>query len=81
MTYMEPKPLHQGYIPYIDTAVDDYGTQMDVGLLILEAGDSFTISEPEKEVAVTGFQNQQTHVHLGAVVIHGSVDVGDIALM
>ena len=52
MTYMEPKALHQGYIPYIDTAVDDYGTQMDVGLLILEAGDSFTISEPEKEVAV-----------------------------
>lgn len=52
MTYMEPKPLKRGYIPYIDMAQDDYGTQMDVGLLILEAGDSFVIDEPEKEVAV-----------------------------
>ena len=33
MTYMEPKPLKRGYIPYIDMAQDDYGTQMDVGLL------------------------------------------------
>ena len=58
MTYMEPKPLKSGYIPYIDMAQDDYGTQMDVGLLILEAGDSFTISEPEKEVAVLMWEGE-----------------------
>ena len=46
MTYMAAKPLTKGYIPYIDTAENDYGTQMDVGLLILDAGDSFTITEP-----------------------------------
>ena len=60
MTYMEPKPLKRGYIPYIDMAQDDYGTQMDVGLLILEAGDSFTISEPEKEVAVLLWEGDAT---------------------
>ena len=52
MTYMEPKALHPGYNPYIDTAVDDYGPQMDVGLLILEPGDSYSIHESEKETAV-----------------------------
>lgn len=52
MTYIEPKPLRNGYIPYIDTAADDYGTQMDVGLLVLDAGEQFAICEPDKETAV-----------------------------
>ena len=52
MTYIEPKELRSGYIPYIDTAQDDYGTQMDVGLLVLEAGESYTLCEKDKEVAV-----------------------------
>ena len=60
MTYMAAKPLTKGYIPYIDTAENDYGTQMDVGLLILDAGDSFTISEPEKEVAVLLWEGDAT---------------------
>lgn len=50
------KELHRGYNPYIDTAADDLGTQMDVGLLVMEAGDTYTISEPEKETAVLLFE-------------------------
>ena len=46
------KELHRGYNPYIDTAVDDMGTLMDVGVLVLEAGDTYGFCEEEKETAV-----------------------------
>lgn len=52
MTYMEPKSLQPGYNAYIDAAKDDHGTQMDVGLLILEPGDRYTFCEAEKEIAI-----------------------------
>ena len=42
------KELHEGYNAYIDAAADDLGTQMDVGLLVLEPGDAYAIYEPEK---------------------------------
>ena len=46
MTYLNPGSfLRPGYNAYIDTAKNDYGTQMDVGLLILEPGDSFLFLE------------------------------------
>ena len=37
MTYMEKNAeLVRGYNSYIDSAADDFGTMMDVGLLIME---------------------------------------------
>ena len=44
--------LQRGYNPYIDAAKDDMGTLMDVGLLVMEPGDTYTIDEAEKEAAV-----------------------------
>ena len=42
MTYFNKNgELKNGYNAYIDTAVDDMGTQMDVGLLLMEDGDVF----------------------------------------
>lgn len=49
--YLNYQPKH-GYNSYIDAAADDLGTQMDVGLLILESGEQYSISEQEKECAV-----------------------------
>ena len=49
------KELHEGYNAYIDAAADDLGTQMDVGLLVMEAGDTYVIDEAEKECAVLLF--------------------------
>ncbi len=46
------KELRRGYNPYIDTKLDDMGTQMDVGVLVLEAGDEYSICEADKETAV-----------------------------
>ena len=57
MTYLNKNAeLKRGYNSYIDTAEDDYGTMMDVGLLLMEEGDTFTICEEEKECAVLLFQ-------------------------
>ena len=56
MTYMDKNAeLKRGYNVYIDADADDFGTLMDVGLLVMEEGDSFTIEEPEKECAVLLF--------------------------
>ena len=46
------KELHRGYNAYIDAAKDDLGTQMDVGVLVLEAGDTYAIHDAQKETAV-----------------------------
>ena len=54
------KELHRGYNAYIDTSIDDLGTQMDVGLLFLEDGDSYAIFEPEKETALLLFSGKVT---------------------
>ena len=53
--------LKQGYNAYIDTAVDDMGTQMDVGLLLMEEGDTFVIDEADKETAVLLFAGDVTY--------------------
>ena len=52
------KDLHRGYNAYIDTAVDDMGTQMDVGLLVMEEGDTYRICDPAKETAVLLFEGR-----------------------
>ena len=50
------KHPQRGYNAYIDAKTDDLGTQMDVGLLVLEPGDAYAIEEPEKETAVLLFE-------------------------
>ncbi len=50
------RELHNGYNAYIDSAADDLGTRMDVGLLLLDAGDGYVFSDPEKETAVLLFE-------------------------
>ena len=69
MTYFTKNAeLKQGYNTYIDTAADDMGTQMDVGLLLMEAGDVFVIDEAEKEVAVLLFSGKVTYEWDGKTV-------------
>ena len=59
MTYLNKNAeLKRGYNAYIDASADDMGTQMDVGLLVLEEGDVFRFEEPEKEVAVLLFSGK-----------------------
>ena len=62
------KDIKRGYNPYIDTAVDDLGTQMDVGLLVMEAGDTYVIDEQEKESAVLLFEGDVTFSYAGHTV-------------
>ena len=50
------KKLHRGYNAYIDAARDDLGTMMDVGLLVMEPGDTYAICDGEKETAVLLFE-------------------------
>ncbi len=53
--YIEKTPV-RGYNAYIDSAKDDLGTQMDVGLLVLEAGDTWEYHDVKKELAVLLFE-------------------------
>ncbi|MBQ6293476.1 MAG: 5-deoxy-glucuronate isomerase [Lachnospiraceae bacterium] len=52
------KELKRGYNVYIDREKDDLGTQMDVGLLVMEAGDFYSIEDPVKETAVLLFEGK-----------------------
>ena len=57
--YLE-KQLVRGYNAYIDSDRDDLGTLMDVGLLVMEPGDTYTIDSAEKETAVLLFEGSVT---------------------
>ena len=49
MAYMNKNAeLKNGYNAYIDSSVDDMGTQMDVGLLLMEAGDTYVYEDAKK---------------------------------
>lgn len=54
------KKVSRGYNAYIDSDADDLGTQMDVGLLVMEAGDEYVIESSEKETAVLLFEGKVT---------------------
>ena len=60
-SYIEKNDLKQGYNVYIDSAVDDKGTLMDVGLLIMEEGDTWKYHEKDKEVALLLFEGKVTY--------------------
>lgn len=62
------KDLVRGYNSYIDAELDDHGTQMDIGMLVLEEGDSFEIFEQEKECAVLLFEGAITFEYAGKTV-------------
>ncbi len=69
MTYFNKNDqLKRGYNPYIDAAKDDMGTGMDIGLLVLEPGDVYTIHEAEKETAVLLFAGEVTYQWDGKTV-------------
>ena len=69
MTYFNKNAeLKQGYNPYIDMSADDMGTQMDVGLLVMEPGDTFSFEEAEKEIAVLLFAGTVTYQWAGKTV-------------
>lgn len=69
MTYFNKNDqLKRGYNPYIDAAKDDMGTGMDIGLLVLEPGDVYTIHEAEKETAVLLFAGEVTYQWDGKAV-------------
>lgn len=62
------KEVKRGYNTYIDRSVDDMGTMMDVGLLVMEKGDSYVIDEPKKESAVLLFAGNVTFEYAGKKV-------------
>ena len=62
------KELQKGYNAYIDASQDDLGTQMDVGLLVLEPGDVWTCREAEKETALLLFSGHATYAWNGNTV-------------
>ena len=69
MTYFNKNSeLKQGYNAYIDAASDDMGTQMDVGLLVMEAGDTVIFEEGKKEIAVLLFAGKVTYQWNGETV-------------
>lgn len=69
MTYFNKNAeLKQGYNSYIDLDTDDMGTLMDVGLLVMEEGDTFTFDEAEKEIAVLLFSGKVTYAWNDKVV-------------
>lgn len=66
MTYFNRnEELKNGYNVYIDADKDHMGTQMDVGLLLLEDGQSFTFDEADKEIAVLLFSGKVTYAWSG----------------
>ena len=62
------KELHSGYNAYINAAEDDLGTQMDVGLLVMEPGDSYAIDDEIRETAVLLFEGNVTFRYAGREV-------------
>lgn len=67
MTYFK-KDAVRGYNCYIDAAKDDMGTQMDVGLLVMEDGDTYVWENAEKEIAILLFEGKVTYAWNGETV-------------
>ena len=66
MSYFDKNlELKNGYNVYIDAATNDMATQMDVGLLILDQGESYTFLEADKEIAVLLFEGKVTYAWSG----------------
>ena len=65
MTYFNKNAqLKNGYNAYIDANTDDMGTQMDVGLLLMEDGDVFTFAGEDPLAMLKKYVDRVGHVHL-----------------
>lgn len=52
------KKVERGYNAYLTMGVNDHETGMDVGLLVMEAGDEYSFDESEKELAIDLLQGK-----------------------
>ena len=62
------RQINRGYNCYIDREKDDMGTMMDVGLLVMEEGDIYSIEEKDKESAVMLFSGDVVFEYAGHTV-------------
>lgn len=69
MTYFNKnKELKRGYNAYIDESTNYMGTQMNVGLLVMEDGDTYTYESADHEVAILLFEGKVTYEYAGKTV-------------
>ena len=69
MTYFNKNnELHRGYNVYIDETTNQMGTMMNVGLLIMEDGDTYTYESATNEVAILLFEGKVTYAWDGKTV-------------
>lgn len=62
MTYFNKNnELHRGYNVYIDETTNQMGTMMNVGLLVMEDGDTYTYESSTNEVAILLFEGKVTY--------------------
>ncbi len=62
MTYFNKNgELKRGYNVYIDESTNQMGTQMNVGLLVMEDGDTYTYESADHEVAILLFEGKVTY--------------------
>ena len=63
MTYFNKnKELKRGYNAYIDESTNYMGTLMNVGLLVMEDGDTYTYESADREVAILLFEGKVNYV-------------------
>ena len=69
MTYLNYNDkLHRGYNVYIDETTNQMGTMMNVGLLVMEDGDTYTYESQDHEVAILLFEGKVTYAWDGKTV-------------
>ena len=69
MTYFNKNhELHRGYNAYIDESTNYMSTMMNVGLLIMEDGDTYTYESATNEVAILLFEGKVTYAWDGKTV-------------
>ena len=69
MTYFNKNSeLQRGYNSYIDESTNPMGTMMNVGLLVMEDGDTYTYENAAHEVAMLLFEGKVTFAYAGRTV-------------
>lgn len=65
MTYFKKDNLKKGYNSYIDSTTNQHNTMMNVGLVILDAGDTWEFESKTEEVAVLLFEGDVEYGYAG----------------
>ena len=74
MTYFNKnKELKRGYNAYIDESTNYMGTMMNVGLLVMEDGDTYTYESADREVAILLFEGKVTYEYAGKTAPTASI--------